>query len=526
MVQMLVKRIKDAWRQHKVAILLLQDVKGTFPNALLSWVVHNMCMAGVPVEFTEWMMRRFEGRMTTLVFDDYVSEIIKILDGLDQGDPLSVILYLFFNSPLARLDAEAVKTHTGIYIDDYHALTIGDSLRDTTRKMQEFITKSAGVNETAVTHNSDFGAAKDQLAHFSQRKVQVRNVLTQRLEWKREERPRLVMDGVTVRPLKAVKLVGIVLDKNLTFKEQAAAAMNFQRIARVSGGVGPAFVRRLYLAICMSRMLYGAEVWLAPTRQREKGLNRRGDGRAAVKKMASIQLKAAKLIVGGMSSSPGDLLDAHADLPPIHLTVDRLLQKAAVRYATLPATHPLHKQITNVARYGHVKKHPSPLHFLMTAYKDVRQGKVEVIRPVRRRAGWEAPVEVRVAGSKEEAKENTLAETSRVRLFSDGSLIDGKVGAAAVLMVDGVVKREKGVCLGSERRYGVYEAEGIGEILAVECLMEEQDEEIRGVIPLGIDNTLALRATADAKTGVGRYIWDFFHKKLQEAKTIHPHLIL
>jgi hypothetical protein len=133
------------------------------------------------------------------------------------------------------------------------------------------------------------------------------------------------------------------------------------------------------------------------------------------------------------------------------------------------------------------------------------------------------PVE---ADSKEEAKELALAETSRVQLFSDGSLIDGKVGAAAVLMVDGVVRREKGLRLGSERRYGVYEAEGIGEVLAIECLMEECEEDICGIVPLGIDNTSALRATTDAKTGVGRYIWDYFHKKLREAKTTHPHLKL
>jgi hypothetical protein len=105
------------------------------------------------------------------------------------------------------------------------------------------------------------------------------------------------------------------------------------------------------------------------------------------------------------------------------------------------------------------------------------------------KAGWEVPVE---ADSKEEAKELALAETSRVQLFSDGSLIDGKVGAAAVLMVDRVVKREKGLRLGSERRYGVYEAEGIGEVLMIECLMEECEEDIRGIMPLGIDNTSAL----------------------------------
>ncbi|KAJ7780701.1 hypothetical protein DFH07DRAFT_729258, partial [Mycena maculata] len=141
----------------------------------------------------------------------------------------------------------------------------------------------------------------------------------------------MVLNGTVVKPEKAVKLVGIWLDENLTFKQQGAAALakghewlvNFRRLARVTGGVGPAYVRRLYLGICVPRMFYGAEVWLVPRQQREKGMNRRKDGRAIVKKLASVQLKAARLIVGGMASSPGDMADAHADLPPMNLAIDR-----------------------------------------------------------------------------------------------------------------------------------------------------------------------------------------------------------
>ncbi|KAJ7712975.1 hypothetical protein DFH07DRAFT_763336 [Mycena maculata] len=48
--------------QGKVATLLLRDVKGAFASAMLSRVVHNMRMAGVPREHTDWMMRRFTGR--------------------------------------------------------------------------------------------------------------------------------------------------------------------------------------------------------------------------------------------------------------------------------------------------------------------------------------------------------------------------------------------------------------------------------------------------------------------------------
>jgi hypothetical protein len=103
---------------------------------------------------------------------------------------------------------------------------------------------------------------------------------------------------VVVRPEKAVKLVGIWLDEKLTFKEQAAAVLaegqewliNFRRLACVKGGVGATYIRRLYQAICIPRMFYSAEVWLVPVHQRERGANRAKDGRAIVKKLASIQL--------------------------------------------------------------------------------------------------------------------------------------------------------------------------------------------------------------------------------------------
>jgi hypothetical protein len=87
-----------------------------------------------------------------------------------------------------------------------------------------------------------------------------------------------------------------------------------------------------------------------------------------------------------------------------------------------------------------------------------------------------------VGETKEEAKKWVEEETSRVTRFSDGSLIDGMVGAARLLCVDGVVKQAKGVQLGTTEWYGVYKAEGMGMVLALECLRLEQDEEIEGNI--------------------------------------------
>jgi hypothetical protein len=63
MVQGIVKKVKDAWCRSKVATLL-RDVKGAFPSAMISRMVHNMRMAGVPREHTDWMQHRFTGCTT------------------------------------------------------------------------------------------------------------------------------------------------------------------------------------------------------------------------------------------------------------------------------------------------------------------------------------------------------------------------------------------------------------------------------------------------------------------------------
>ncbi|KAJ7489079.1 hypothetical protein FB451DRAFT_958065, partial [Mycena latifolia] len=72
----------------------------------------------------------------------------------------------------------------------------------------------------------------------------------------------------------------------------------------------------------------------------------------------------------------------------------------------------------------------------------------------------------------------------------------------------------------------VYEAEGVGEVLAIECLREEEDEVIEGVLPLGIDNSAAIKTTTSGKLGPGHYIWDIFHRRLRKTRDKHPNFRL
>ena len=94
----------------------------------------------------------------------------------------------------------------------------------------------------------------------------------------------------------------------------------------------------------------------------------------------------------------------------------------------------------------------------------------------------------------------------------DGSGVDGQIGAAAVLYHDGVLRRERRMKLGSEKHHIVFEGEGVGLILGMELIRE--GEMADRMVPIGIDNIVAITATHAIKLGPSQYIWDIFHQRV------------
>ena len=66
--------------------------------------------------------------------------------------------------------------------------------------------------------------------------------------------------------------------------------------------------------------------------------------------------------------------------------------------------------------------------------------------------------------------------------------------------------------LGTSKHHTVFEGEGIGLILGLELIREE--EEAEGMVTIGIDNTAAISATHAIKPSVSHYIWDTFHRRV------------
>ena len=66
--------------------------------------------------------------------------------------------------------------------------------------------------------------------------------------------------------------------------------------------------------------------------------------------------------------------------------------------------------------------------------------------------------------------------------------------------------------LGTLKHHTVFEGEGVGLILGLELIREE--EEVDGMVLMGIYNTVAISATHAIKLNPSHHIWDLFHQRV------------
>jgi hypothetical protein len=235
-------------------------------------------------------------------------------------------------------------------MDDAAIIVIGKDFLETHAKLRDIMNRVGGIFEWARDHNCEFGVEKFQLVDITRRLTP--NPLNPR---KRIPTPRrtLILGDKHIPSKDTAGFLGVIVDNKLNWKGQCAAALakgqdwliQFGRLTRTSRGIHASYIRQLYLSIAVPRMLYAADIFLTPQQNIGK---RTKDGRskqAAVNKLASIQRRAALMITGAMKTTATDVVEVMANLILFNLLVDKYRQRAAIRLATLPPTHPLHKPI-------------------------------------------------------------------------------------------------------------------------------------------------------------------------------------
>lgn len=94
-----------------------------------------------------------EGRSTYLKFDDHTSEPIKIDNGIGQGDPLSMILYQFYNTNILDIP-NAANELVIANVDDVLILATARDFNTTHNILANMMMCEGGIYDWSRTHNA------------------------------------------------------------------------------------------------------------------------------------------------------------------------------------------------------------------------------------------------------------------------------------------------------------------------------------------------------------------------------------
>ena len=354
-VHYLVHRIKEAWRNEQVASVLFLDVEGAFPNAVTDRLIHNLKKRRIPTLLVGFVAQLLTNRRTRLRFDDHISDYKDITNGIGQGDPLSMLLYILYNADLLEIPDDELSEDALGYVDDIALIAIGDSFEESTQRLKTMMTKDDGGLQWSREHNSKFEVSKSAIMHFSRKTIPDPETDHGRLPL---ERPKLTLDGQDVTEVECYKYLGIQIDSQIRWKEQAQRAtanatkwiLQYRRLTRPSSGVGSKLMRQLYIAVALPKMTYGLDVWYTPP-SKPAGYTKNTGSVGALRNLIKTQRLATTAITGTLRSAPTDLLDAHAGLLPMELALKKACHRAMLRVLTLPESHPLHRIIVKAKRH-------------------------------------------------------------------------------------------------------------------------------------------------------------------------------
>jgi hypothetical protein len=146
-LHLLTKFITDAWAsKEKYVSMLFLDIKAAFPSVVINKLLHNLKKSGIPQEYIDWYSRRLD-RSMSLIFDDFQLNPFKAKGGVDQGCPLSPLMFIFYNTDLLKVaDPHPCKGELSLgFRDDVALIAKGNMYDEANAKLIRMMEKRGGA---------------------------------------------------------------------------------------------------------------------------------------------------------------------------------------------------------------------------------------------------------------------------------------------------------------------------------------------------------------------------------------------
>ena len=225
--------------------------------------------------------------------------MLRLSKGLDQGCPLSCIVFQFYNSDLVDIRRTDEGKDTVMFMDDTLLLEQGKSLAETSNKVKEMMTRNGSGLDWSYTHRCKFEIDKFRVMGLTRRRE---SDPSRELKTRPLQRRPIFLRGVNVPAIASHKFLGVMLGQELRWKEHCQYAMQkgvkwvtqYCRLTKAMKGVSTKYIRWFFMSVAIPRMMYTAELFLIPGSGVSKG------SKGFISRLAKIQRQATLHITGVM----------------------------------------------------------------------------------------------------------------------------------------------------------------------------------------------------------------------------------
>ncbi|KAE8217039.1 hypothetical protein CF319_g8779 [Tilletia indica] len=490
------------WRRGRVCALLSLDSKAAFPSMRHKRLCHNLRMAGVPANMVAVIKSWHHNRYVRYALSGHICQPRHRKDGCPQGSSLSPLLSLFYNAPLITAITELGPDHSATgFIDDVGVLVSG-------RTPSEARSGMALVAPIIQQWQSSHGTLLDlNKTHYT---------LLSRVHRDDADEP-LILGEQIIPWQPSLELLGVILDHKLLFKEQRARAIQRSQAAWMAitalgnsvRGISMGHLLRLYKAIVLPKAHYAAAVW-----------HSFGSNNHFTKRLQILQNAALRRALGAFRTAPVDAVHFDTGVPGIREHLDSTVATAATKLLTGSSFNPA-AELARRAFQRSTERYKTTLMriFEQPFFDLVDLAALERISPAPSEPGWQSSIET-VILPREEALE--MCHSLRGSIFeqvwfTDGSRVEGKVGAAAL---NERTRQVSQLHLGPDVHHTVYEAELQGILLAL--LAADQNNIPLFQISIAVDNQAAILAlSCPPRRQSGQHLLLQIHAAVGELRAKH-----
>jgi ribonuclease HI len=414
-------------------------------------------------------------------------------------------------------------------MDDVAVVATGKTQEDNIR----LLTKAAEIIFRWAYNNAvAFDDSKSELLHFTRARS--------------TPKPMRLPNGTEIAPSTALRWLGVWLDCKLTFNQHVATKMaaaeralaGLIRLSSTEKGLNIGNMRQLYQACVVPISDFGSEIWW------------KGFGQDHLRrKLQLLQNKATRRILGAFRTTPIALLDVESSLPPVEIRLIHAQRRYAIRLLRLTPEHPVvrrcpqdfHPSGTGELEdesdkgcpwYAKGKQSTSLLRILHSVSSWISPAsKLEEVATPLPDTPPLATIDLSFAKTtKIEAAQlhshlsQTLGKGNHMVAYTDGSLLEGRVGAGVYVQP----KRQTPIktCYSLGTTAEVFDAELFACFKACERMEEILPYEPRTVKDCWVflDNSAAISRLSHLKPGAGQTYAIEIHKIAKRLSDINVRL--